>query len=94
MDPTCDLNRFIQHQLREFILDPSCNMLSASRLMFVLINLFGGLAAWVLVVCGFYFNMSQAFSPAAVIFTGLAASDATVYFGSTRKEYNRSNGEQ
>ena len=73
----------IQHRFIELIEDAACNYkLSAGRLMFVLINVCGGTAAMGMVVGGFLFNMPQAFSPAAVIFTGLAASDATVYFAS------------
>jgi hypothetical protein len=88
-DPTCDWH-YIEKpdRLVEFITDPSCDQLSASRASFLYINILGGALAVALVVAGIC-GVSGAFIPAATILTGLVASDASVYFGSTRKHYDR-----
>ena len=94
MDPTCDWHYMPKpEKLVEFVTDPSCNTLSASRASLLWINFLGGALATLLVYAGVFMGVSGAFIPAATILTGLAASDATVYFGSTRKNY-RCEGEQ
>ena len=94
MDPTCDWHYIEKpERLVEFVTDPSCNQLSASRASFLYINALGGVLAVTLVVAGIC-GISGAFIPAATILTGLAASDATVYFGSTRKQYRDCEGER
>jgi hypothetical protein len=62
----------------EFITDPTCMQLSASRAMFIVINLIGAAMA-------IYLGVHDKGIPCATIITGLVASDAGVYFASTRK---------
>lgn len=65
-------------RLIEFVTDPSCGQLSASRLCFLLLNMVGAAMA-------VYLGMDDKGIPCATIITALVASDAGVYFASTRK---------
>jgi hypothetical protein len=86
-DPTCDLNELFTHHLKEFVIDPGSNQFSASRAMLIWANILGTAGAMIMIVCGVIWNMSWCGIPAATIFTGLVASNASVYYASTRKEY-------
>jgi hypothetical protein len=88
MDPTCDYH-FIHRRRRlvELIIDPSSGQLSMSRLCLGLINVCGAIG-------GLYLAFNGNGSAAVGILAGIAASDAGVYFGSTRKRYRDGEGEQ
>ena len=67
--------------LKELLTDPSSNKLSCSRLGLLMMNVLACIATGVLLWQGYD-------TAAAVIVTGVAATDAGVYFASTRKENN------
>lgn len=69
-------------RLVEFITDPSSGELSCSRLGLLAMNVLAIVATiWLL-------YQGKDISAAAVV-TGVAATDCTAYFGSTRKDYNK-----
>jgi hypothetical protein len=82
MDPTCDYH-FIHRKRRlvELITDPSSSQLSMSRLCLGLMNVCGAIG-------GLYLAWTGHGQWSAAIIAGIAASDAGVYFGSTRKRNN------
>lgn len=83
----------IVHEAVELIIDPGSQELSASRLGSLWINGLGTVGALVLIVCGIKYNLSWTGIPAATIITGLASSNALVYWGSSKKGYKCNCGE-
>ncbi len=65
--------------LKEFLTDPSSGELSCSRLGLLAMNILA------IVACVWLLYLGKDVSAAAVV-TGVAATDAGVYFASTRKE--------
>lgn len=69
------------NRLKEFWVDPSSGQFSTSRLGLLVMNVVGA-------GVGIYLAITGQGLHAAAILTGIAATDATVYFASTRKERN------
>jgi hypothetical protein len=81
-DPTYDWRQAVPCKRRwvELIIDPNSGQLSGARLALIFMNFIGAVCAIMLVWQGHGV-------PAAGILTGIAASDAGVYWASTRKHF-------
>ncbi len=80
-DPTCDLGLLKRRNcLKEFFIDSSSGAYSMSRLCLGLMNVVGAIA-------GLWLAWLGHGQWAAAIIAPVVASDAGVYFGSTRKHY-------
>lgn len=69
-----------RHEIQELFIDPSSGQLSMSRVCLGLMNIVGAVA-------GLWLAWLGHGQWAAAIIAGIAASDAGVYFGSTRKHF-------